>query len=73
LEPRNRRGRVRPSRVGEREACRLKRGLNDERVNNNFGPIQSCRASHSMWEWSGASNYIHYWVSFHPPIQTLSK
>jgi hypothetical protein len=30
--------------------CQLKRGLNDERVNNNFSPIQSCRASHSMWE-----------------------
>jgi hypothetical protein len=30
--------------------CRLKRRLNFERVDNNFSPIQSCRASHSMWE-----------------------
>jgi hypothetical protein len=57
----------------DERCCQLKRGLNDERVNNNFSPIQSCRASHSMWEWSGASNYIRYWVNFHLSIQKLSK
>jgi hypothetical protein len=34
-------GRVRPSRVGSKRLSRLRRGLSDERLNNNFYPMQS--------------------------------
>jgi hypothetical protein len=40
-EPYNQQGRVRQSRVWSRRLSRLRRGLSDERVNNNFCPLQS--------------------------------
>jgi hypothetical protein len=40
-EPYNQQGRVRLSRVESKRLNRLRRGLSDERVNNNFCPIQS--------------------------------
>jgi hypothetical protein len=40
-EPQNQQGRVWPSRLGSKRLNRLRRGLSDERLNNNFCPIQS--------------------------------
>jgi hypothetical protein len=40
-EPYNQQGRVQPSRVGSKRLSQLRRGLSDERVNNNFCPIKS--------------------------------
>jgi hypothetical protein len=40
-EPYNQQGKVRPLRVGSKRLGRLRLGLSDEMVNNNFRPIQS--------------------------------
>jgi hypothetical protein len=71
-EPYNHQGRVRPSRVGSKRLSRLRRRLSDERVNNNFCPIQSsevdtvCRgATGRQMTLVIRSNFIHQ-LKHHP-------